>query len=121
MSSGNPASEAATPQGVHATARACLVNRTHRVVRERARMLQARRSRTRSLWLPLLISGGLLGLVVFAVWSILDQYEATPIGLPDASAQMFVLTLWCLPVSVGILAVVWIRRGSAKADRGGSR
>ena len=33
-------------------ARASVVNRTHQVVRERAKTIAARRSRVRSLWIP---------------------------------------------------------------------
>jgi protein-S-isoprenylcysteine O-methyltransferase Ste14 len=104
-----------------AMASATMVNRTHRVVRERARMMQARKSHARSLWIPLAISAGLLAVIFFAVWSVLDQYEVTPIGLPDASQQMLVLMMWCLPLSVAILAIVWFRRASAKADNGSAR
>lgn len=104
-----------------AMASAAMVNRTHRVVRERARILQARRSHVRSLWIPLAISAGLLAVIFFAVWSVLDQYEVTPIGLPDASQQMLILMMWCLPVSIAILAIVWFRRAGAKADNGSTR
>ena len=46
------------------------VNRTHRVVRERARTIQARRSRVRSLFVPLgIFSAFLIGLCV-AVWNV---------------------------------------------------
>ena len=101
-----------------ATASAAIVNRTHRVVRERARSIEARKKTFRSLWIPLTISGGLLVVLVSAIWSILDQYELSPTGLPDANQQMLVLMMWCLPISVVLLAVVWFRRGSNgfKAD-----
>jgi len=104
-----------------AMASATMVNRTHRVVRERARMMQARKSHVRSLWIPLAITAALLAVIFFAVWSVLDQYEVTPIGLPDASQQMLILMMWCLPLSVAILAIVWFRRASAKADNGSTR
>ena len=41
-----------------AAARASLVNRTHRVVRERAQVMADRRSRIRSLWLPIAVCSG---------------------------------------------------------------
>ena len=44
-------------RGVAATANASVVNRTHRVVRERARVMQAQRSMMRGLLLPMLLSG----------------------------------------------------------------
>jgi len=105
-------------QGSRAAASAAMVNRTHRVVQERARSIQARRSKFRSLWIPLAVSGGLLAVIVCAIWTILDEYELAPDGLPDANQQLLVLMMWCLPVSALLLAVVWFRRGSSKTDNG---
>jgi len=104
-----------------ATASAALVNRTHRVVHERARSMQERRSKVRSLAIPLTVSGGLLAVLVCAIWTILDEYELAPTGLPDANQQLLVVMMWCLPVSALLLCVVWFRRGSAKADNGRAR
>ncbi len=101
-----------------AAASAALVNRTHRVVNERARTMRARRSTMRSLWIPLLVSGGLLAAIVCAIWSILDQYELSPTGLPDANQQLLVLMMWCLPVSALLLAIVWFRRSNHRTDNG---
>ena len=102
----------------HAVASAALVNRTHRIVRERAASLKAQKSRVRSLGIPLAISGGLLLLLCFAVWSVFEQNDATPNGIPDASQQMFVFLMWCLPVSAAVLAVVWYRLNSQSRDEG---
>lgn len=103
------------------TASAALVNRTHRIVRERAMTIEARKSKLRSMWIPLAVSGGLLAAVVGAIWTVLAEYELTPTGLPDANQQMLVLALWCLPVSALLLAVVWMRREGTKADNGSAR
>jgi hypothetical protein len=92
------------------TARASVVNRTHRVVRERAKTMAAQRSRVRSLWIPLAVCSSLLVIICTAVWSALDAYEATPNGVPDASNQFLVLCLWFLPVSMALLAVVLFQR-----------
>jgi len=92
-----------------AAARASLVNRTHRVVRERAQVIADRRSRIRSLWLPIAVCSGMLVIICTAVWSLLDEYELTPNGIPDASDQFLVLLLWFLPVSMAILTMVWFR------------
>lgn len=105
--------------GKSTTASSALVNRTHRIVRERAVSLQQRKSRVRSLWIPLGISAGFLSLISFAVWSIFDQNDATPNGLPDASSQIFVFLMWCLPLSIAVLAVVWTRLNARAADEGG--
>jgi hypothetical protein len=102
---------------MNAPARASVVNRTHRVVRERAQSLAARRSRVRSLWIPLAVCSALLIILSTAVWSILDQYEVSPTGVPDASNQFLVLLLWFLPVSMALLALVLFRRARKGTDR----
>ncbi len=105
---------------VNTVASAAMVNRTHRVVRERAKSLQARRNKMRSLWIPLAVSGGLLLVIISAIWMILDEYELIPNGLVDANQQLLVLLMWCLPLSVVLLAVVWFRPGSkAENERAG--
>jgi hypothetical protein len=103
--------------GMNAPARASVVNRTHRVVRERAQSIAARRSRVRSLWIPLAVCSSLLIILSTAVWSILDQYEVNPTGVPDASNQFLVLLMWFLPVSMALLALVLFRRARKRADR----
>jgi uncharacterized BrkB/YihY/UPF0761 family membrane protein len=94
------------------------VNRTHRVVHERARSLQARRSKMRSLWIPLAVSGAMVAAIVLSIWSILEQDELIETGLPDANQQLLVLLMWCLPVTVLLLAVVLYRRANAATDNG---
>ncbi len=101
-----------------AVASARMVNRTHRVVRERAALLQKRNSAVRSLWIPLAISGGLLSLFCFAIWSIFEQNDAMSNGVPDATGQLFVFLMWCLPVSAAVLAVVWYRKNNHTRDEG---
>jgi hypothetical protein len=93
-----------------APARASVVNRTHRVVRERAKSMAAQRSRVRSLWIPLAVCSSLLVIICTAVWTALDGYDVTPSGVPDASNQFLVLCLWFLPVSMALLAVVLFQR-----------
>ncbi len=106
--------------GQRAAAGAALVNRTRRVIRGRARSMQVRKSRMRSLYIPLLISAGLLATVMFALWNVLESYDANSTGLPDSSQQIMVLLMWCLPVSAALLATVWVRRtGSVFDDRTG--
>jgi hypothetical protein len=97
-------------QDSRSAARASVVNRTHRVVRERAKTIAARRSRFRSLWIPLAVCSSLLVIICTAVWSALDAYDVTPSGVPDASNQFLVLCLWFLPVSMVLLAVVLFQR-----------
>ena len=93
-----------------AAARATLVNRTHRVIRERALSLNVRRNRMRSLWIPMLVCAAFIVLIATAVWNLLDQYEITPTGIPDASSQMLVFMVLFFPVSAALLAMIWYRR-----------
>ena len=101
--------------GPSTAARAELVNRTHRVVRERAQSLQSRRSRDRSLWIPMAVCAAIVLILCTAVWSLLDQYDLTPTGVPDASSQIFIFLLWFFPVTAAILALAWAHR--AHTDR----
>jgi len=100
-------------------ARAGVVNRTHRVVRHRARVLQERRSYVRSLLIPMLVCSALLVLTVFAVWSGLYQYQASEAAeavsdaVSDASDHFLVMLLWFVPVSLAMLSVLWVRRSRA--------
>ena len=97
-------------------ARARLVNRTHRIVRERAQSIQSRRSRDRSLWIPMAICAAIVLILCTAVWSLLDQYDLTPTGIPDASSQIFIFLLWLFPVTAAILALAWAHRAHADRD-----
>ena len=92
------------------------VNRTHRIVRERAKTIADRRSRVRSLFVPLLIFSALLIGICTAVWSVLDQYELEPNGSPVASYQMLVQLLWSVPVSAALMAIVWFRQSRITGD-----
>lgn len=96
-------------------AKASTVNRTHRVVRERAKKMQAHRSRVRSLWIPLTICSALLLMICSAVWTVLDGYELTQIGVPDSSDQFLVLFFWFFPVSMALLVMVWFRRARGRS------
>jgi hypothetical protein len=97
---------------------ASLVNRTHRVVRERAKTNAARRRRVRSLWIPLAICSSLFVIICTAVWSALDAYDVTPNGVPDASNQFLVLCLWFFPVSMALLALVLFHRARRREVAG---
>ncbi len=87
-------------------------------MRERARTLQEQKRRIRSLWFPLLVSFGFIVSILFAVWSVLDESELFTNGIPDSSQNMMMLALWCVPLSVIVLVVVWFRRASANSNDG---
>ena len=95
---------------------AAVSNRTHRVVRERAKILRARRSKARSLWLPLTVCAALMVGACFAIWTVLVEWESVPSGIPDASQQLLVFTMWSLPLSAALLALVWFRRSPANTQ-----
>lgn len=106
-----------------ANARAAVVNRTHRVVRERAQQMQQQRSKVRSLALPLLICSVLLLMLSYAAWTV---FSGTAAGFGyeleeeagkllsgqtlDTGGPGFVLFLWFLPVSAVALGTVMFRR-----------
>jgi membrane-associated HD superfamily phosphohydrolase len=99
-------------------ARAVVVNRTHRVVRAEALTLQEQKQKSRSLWVPLAICSTLMLVLCYAIWFMLDGYDLTPNGIPDASDQMILLLLWSLPVTIVILGVVWVKRGRGRFGNG---
>ena len=91
-------------------ARASVVNRTHRVIREQARMMREEKQLKRSLWVPLAIFSVLLPVICYAAWALLDGYDLTPNGIPDASDQIVVIMMWFIPVSALVLGSVWLKR-----------
>ena len=102
-------------------ARGPVVNRTHRVIRERAMTMAAQRRRFRSLWIPVAVWSALLMIICTALWNQLDQYDATPTGTPDASNQFLVLGLWFLPLSLALLTVVFVRRSKLTQENEASK
>jgi len=91
------------------------VGRTHRVVRERALVLQESRQQRRSLWLPLTIASAMLVMICYAIWASLAQYDLSEISDDFASSlhggsQMLMIGLWFLPVTATALFFVWLRR-----------
>ncbi len=91
-------------------ARASVVNRTHRVVREQALDMRAQQERKRSLWVPLAIFSVLLPVICYAFWAMLDGYDLTPNGVPDAADQIIIMMMWFIPVTALVLGTVWLRR-----------
>ena len=99
-------------------ARAKVVNRTHRVVREQALTMREQRETSRSLWVPLGICSVLLLVICYAIWFMLDGYDVTPSGIPDASDQIMLLLIWSIPVIGAALGLVWFRRERDRANEG---
>ena len=114
-------------RSVPAVAHSGVVNRTHRVIRERAKVLQQKRNRERSLMVPLIICSVLLILSILAVWTGMYQYqeavEAAEVVQADVATlattdnnHFLVILLWFVPVSVAVLTTVWVRRSRNNAD-----
>jgi TRAP-type C4-dicarboxylate transport system permease small subunit len=101
-------------------ANAAMVNRTHRVVRERARQMADERTRRRSLWIPITICSAFVLVLCSALWRLFDAYDSTIetqyTGIPDASHQIFLLLMWFLPLTGALLAVVVFRRNALGRD-----
>ena len=92
-------------------ARAAVVNRTHRVVREQAVAMRDQKERRRSLWVPVGICSVSLLALAYAIWAVFEGYDITPSGMLDASDQMLLFLLWSLPVTAIAMVIVWFRRG----------
>jgi hypothetical protein len=111
-------------RSVDTSARAGVVNRTHRVVRQKAKVMQARRSYARSLMVPLAICSVLLLLVCAGVWAGLYQYEATEAAEAvqadaatlDANNHLMVVLLWFVPVILALLGAVLFRLTRSGSD-----
>jgi hypothetical protein len=110
---------------VDVAARAGVVNRTHRVVRERAKVMQERRNYVRSLMVPLILCAVILALAASAVWSGLYQYEAAEaaqdvasLASSDSNNHLLVALWWFVPVSLVLLVAIWVRH--ARSGSGGN-
>jgi cytochrome bd-type quinol oxidase subunit 2 len=95
--------------------RESVVNRTHRVVRERARTLQAQRSRNRALLVPLLVASALVLIMVSAFWLMFDEYELTPATIADSRFHLPILLIWFLPVTCALLIIALLRRVNSRS------
>ena len=102
---------------MNAAAPAHLVNRTHRVVRQRATTMQARRSYMRSLMVPLVLCSVALALAAFAVWSGMYQSTDAAEAIQDVASlassettnHLLVTMLWFVPLTLILLVAVWVR------------
>jgi len=103
-----------------------VVNRTHRVVRERAQLLKARRSYMRSLMVPLVLCSALLILTVASMWTGLYEYQGAADALQDVSStiaaasddEFMVMLFWFVPVTLAVMGAVWLTRSRSSAANG---
>ena len=59
---------------------------------------------------PLGIFSILMIVICYAVWGMMDGYDLTPTGIPDASDQLMILLAWTLPITAVVLGLVWFKR-----------
>lgn len=93
-------------------ARSQIVNRTHRVVRERAMAMNSRNERQRSLWVPLAICSALLITISYSAWTLLSPAEAgmeQPALASEPGSLMPVLLIWFLPMTVALGVFILVR------------
>ena len=119
------------PNAAAANARAAVVNRTHRVIRERATAMQARKRTVRDLMVPVAICSALLLVIASAVWAVVDEGLAGWEGGiwkrvmqfgEDAGSSISILLIWFLPLTVITAAIVLLRRNrNSSFDDGACR
>jgi hypothetical protein len=95
-------------------ARAEIVNRTHRIVREQALAMREQKQRGRSLLAPLAICSVLLMILCYSIWNVVDSFELNDV--PDVSGQMMVVMLLAMPVLAVVLGAVWYSRNINRAN-----
>ena len=115
----------AEPSNAGLNARAAVVNRTRRIVRERAVAMQARKRTARNLVVPCIICSIVLVSIAVAVWSVADEGIAgwedslwkriTELG-GDAGSTISILLVWFLPLSVISAAAVLLRRARTREE-----
>jgi len=96
-------------------ARARVVNRAHRVVREQALQMREQKEKSRSLWVPLGIFSVLMVVICYGIWATMDSYDFASNGVPDASDQMILFLLWSLPVTAVVMGLVWFKRSRGRS------
>jgi hypothetical protein len=96
-------------------ARAVVVSRTHRVVRDQALKMQEQKEKSRSLWVPLVFFSAVMLMICYGIWATLDSYDYASNGIPDASDQMLLFVLWSLPVTALVVGLVWFKRGQGRS------
>jgi hypothetical protein len=93
-------------------ARSEIVNRTHRTVRARAVAMGEQKRRERDLVVPVAVCSILLAMVCYAVWAVMECFEPSftdPQISSEPGAQLSLLMLWLLPLTIGAGAFVWLR------------
>ena len=105
---------------VSAPANSAVVGRTQRVVRARMRDAQTQKRTLRAVLLPLAFCSAMIVLIVHSAWQMLLQFGSSTslagmltdsVGsLPENSMTLVLLSLWFLPLSMGVMVMIWFRR-----------
>lgn len=104
-------------------ARAEIVNRTHRIVRQRAIAMQAQRSFSKGLWAPLALCSVLLLALCYDVCCMLSNVEISdPIIEPSLmnmapGSIMSLVWMWFLPVSFVACGAIWFLHARNESGR----
>jgi hypothetical protein len=83
-------------------ANASRVQRTQRIVTERAVDYHARRAYLRVIAIAALVCSAILGIAVVPLWNSLDEFAHWS-GIPDLQIHMFFLAVWLLPATIAVL------------------
>ncbi len=108
-----------TPPSQNNGARAEVVSRTHRVVRQRAHAINSRREFARSLWIPLMLCSVLLLTLGYGGWTMMSPIDAgsdPAILSSEPGSLMPVLLMWFLPLTIAAGAVMWFRSVRSSDD-----
>jgi hypothetical protein len=96
---------------VNAAATHALVGRTQRMVRERGSVMQSQKRLLRSLLLPILVCSAMVVMIAHSAWMVLEQPNPEVVESSVSSTPLYLLTLWFLPLTAGVLVMIWFRRG----------
>ena len=85
--------------------------------------MREQRKRRRSLWIPFAIVSPILLSICYSLWTYALNIETAPgastaDSMPDTNYQFYLVLMWSLPITVGLLALVWKLRSSNSSENG---
>jgi|GEM_PF-1929374 len=91
-----------------------VVGRTQRLVQARARDNQSQQRMLRSLLLPLLVCSAMVMMIAHSAWTVVQQWNTLLADnaetVAESGSPLLILTLWFLPLTMGVLVMIWFRR-----------
>jgi hypothetical protein len=94
-----------------------VVGRTQRLVRERATENQSQRRKLRALWIPLLVCSAMIIMIAHSAWTLVEQWSTQFAGtdiLSVTSTPLLLLTLWFVPLTMGVVVMILFSRGRSR-------